>query len=312
MKKSTLEKMRANLDKALEPPRAITPPKDDNSESIALRYAIPDKSINGTRAETAPHAETASHAEIATEPVQIVSDAETAPHAETARVRGFLKVPNDLIYRMLPSLKPSEAVAFLRLYALSYGFHKDTCTISLDNLANACNLSRTQIRVCVRSLEKKRLIKNLGVDNTNSNRELRGLTFRVLLPTATRVETAPHAETASHAEIAPNKETNKSKDTHNTERVSVGSRFSLKQCRDYAAHLNATGQGITNPGGYATTIHRTGEADILIAAFLEPLETPTPPDASLCPDCHGTGFYYPNGVTGGVVKCKHSKLTQEK
>jgi hypothetical protein len=94
--------------------------------------------------------------------------------------------------------------------------------------------------------------------------------------------------------------------------VGVGSKFTIQECKKYAAHLNATGQGITNPGGYATTIHRTGEADILIGAFLEPLETPTATDASLCPDCHGTGFYYPNGATGGVVKCKHSKLTQEK
>ncbi len=181
MKKSTLNKLRANLDKALEPPRTTATPKDDNSESIAQRYAVPDKSIALTRAVSAPHAEIASHAETVSEPVQKVWDAETTPHAETARVRGFLKVPNDLIYRTLPSLKPSEAIAFLRLYALSHGFQKNTCTVSLDNLANACHLSRTQIRVCVRSLEKKRLVRNLGVDNTNSNRELRGLTFEVML-----------------------------------------------------------------------------------------------------------------------------------
>jgi hypothetical protein len=30
-----------------------------------------------------------------------------------------------------------------------------------------------------------------------------------------------------------------------------------------------------------------------------------PPD---CPDCHGSGFYYPNGVEKGVAKCKHSSL----
>ena len=32
-------------------------------------------------------------------------------------------------------------------------------------------------------------------------------------------------------------------------------------------------------------------------------------DASNCPDCGGTGFYYPNGYDGGVAKCKHEKLT---
>jgi hypothetical protein len=311
VKKSTLEKMRANLDKALEPPRTIATPKDDNSEAIAQRYAVPDESITVTRAESAPDAETTSHAETISEPVQKVWGADSAPHAISAPVRGFLKVPNDLIYRTLPSLKPSEAIAFLRLYALSHGFQKNTCTVSLDNLANACHLSRTQIRVCVRSLEKKRLVRNLGVDNTNSNRELRGLTFEVLIQPASRAETAPHAVSASHTETAPNKEKNKSKDTHNTEGVRVGSRFSLKQCREYATHLNMTGQGIINPGGYATTIFRTGEADEAIAEYLHPAETSNGIDASRCPDCHGTNFYYPNGIDSGVARCKHERLERE-
>jgi hypothetical protein len=31
-------------------------------------------------------------------------------------------------------------------------------------------------------------------------------------------------------------------------------------------------------------------------------------DVSNCPDCGGTGFYYPNGYDGGVAKCRHEKL----
>ncbi len=46
------------------------------------------------------------------------------------------------------------------------------------------------------------------------------------------------------------------------------SRFNLSDCRRYAEHLKATGQGIINPGGYATKIHNTGEADELIETFL--------------------------------------------
>jgi hypothetical protein len=30
-----------------------------------------------------------------------------------------------------------------------------------------------------------------------------------------------------------------------------------------------------------------------------------------CPDCGGTGFYYPKGFEGGVAKCKHEQLTKE-
>lgn len=32
-------------------------------------------------------------------------------------------------------------------------------------------------------------------------------------------------------------------------------------------------------------------------------------DIKNCPDCQGTGFWYPSGVEHGVAKCLHSKLT---
>ncbi|HEY9405782.1 MAG TPA: hypothetical protein VIQ24_24240 [Pyrinomonadaceae bacterium] len=34
-------------------------------------------------------------------------------------------------------------------------------------------------------------------------------------------------------------------------------------------------------------------------------------DAQKCPDCHGTGWWYPNGVEKGVAKCKHEKSKSE-
>ncbi len=48
--------------------------------------------------------------------------------------------------------------------------------------------------------------------------------------------------------------------------VRVASKFSLEECRRFAESLRA--EGIQNPGGYATTIHRSGEADDRIEAFL--------------------------------------------
>jgi hypothetical protein len=32
-------------------------------------------------------------------------------------------------------------------------------------------------------------------------------------------------------------------------------------------------------------------------------------DASKCPDCFGTGMYYPDGFDKGVARCRHEKLT---
>jgi hypothetical protein len=269
------------------------------------------------RAETTPHEDSASDVKSHSEPVRKVRDAETTPHAEIAPVRGHLRVPNEVIYNILPTLKPSEAIVLLRLYALSHGFQKNTCTVSLDKLASGCNLSRTQTRVCVRNLERKKLIKGQGTDNTNSQKELRGLHFEVRLPSATRAEIAPHTKSAPRAEITPNKEKTIKETTQTQDEpvvsVRAASKFTIEECRKYAQHLQATGQGINNPGGYATTIHRTGEADMLIESFLHP-EAPSPPsnlDTSRCPDCHGSRFYYPKGVEGGVARCKHEQLRKE-
>lgn len=86
------------------------------------------------------------------------------------------------------------------------------------------------------------------------------------------------------------------------------SRFTIEECRRYAEHLHTSGQGITNPGGYATTIHRTGEADELIGRFFNPPAPTTSVDASQCPDCRGTGWWYPKGPEMGVARCKHERL----
>jgi hypothetical protein len=88
------------------------------------------------------------------------------------------------------------------------------------------------------------------------------------------------------------------------------SKFSIDECRRYAEHLKATGQGITNPGGYATKIHRTGEADASIQTFLKPVPPLKQVDISQCPDCKGTGYYYPKGIEHGVARCKHEALRE--
>ncbi len=304
---------KAESSRAESAPDAISVSGADSASHIKT---VPHADI-APRAKNTSHADSASDVKTHAEPVRKVRDAEIASRAESAPVRGHLRVPNEILYNILPTLKPSEAVVLLRLYALSHGFQKETCTVSLDKLASGCNLSRTQTRVCVRNLERKKLIKGQGTDNTNSQKELRGLHFEVRLPPATRAEIAPHTKSTPRAETTPNKEKILKETTQTQDEpvvgVRAGSKFTIEECRKYAQHLQATGQGINNPGGYATTIHRTGEADMLIESFLHP-EAPSPSsnlDTSQCPDCHGSGFYYPKGVEGGVARCKHEQLRKE-
>jgi hypothetical protein len=145
----------------------------------------------------------------------------------------------------------------------------------------------------------------------------------MLLPQAARAKSSSPAisslpaKNSAGEEIADNKVNTLKENTQTQDAppagVCVGSKFTLEECRRYAKHLQSTGQGINNPGGYATTIHRTGEADVLIENFLHPevVSTPSNLDASQCPDCNGTGFYYPQGTEGGVARCKHERLRKE-
>jgi hypothetical protein len=94
-------------------------------------------------------------------------------------------------------------------------------------------------------------------------------------------------------------------------KTDTGSRFRMAECFRFARHLYDTGQGINNPGGYATSIYRTGEADDLIERFLHPPEPTVQVNSDSCPDCHGSGFWYPQGVERGVAKCKHERLVNQ-
>jgi hypothetical protein len=186
-------------------------------------------------------------------------------------------------------------------------------------------MSKTTVQKSVAVLTEKGLIVDLGETKKGSKD---GKRYRVLpgitLPRDTIVpdsivnneKTIVRGTTETQGGIVrdtTNKDKNKDlKDnTHTQAGVRVGSKFTIEECRRYAKHLQSTGQGINNPGGYATTIHRTGEADLLIESFLHPEaagDVSSNLDTSQCPDCNGTGFYYPQGTEGGVARCKHERL----
>jgi DNA-binding Lrp family transcriptional regulator len=251
----------------------------------------------------------------APEPLQISAAENIAAPAIFSRPEQHTRIPNEIFEDILPTLKPSEQSILLRLYRLTWGFQKDTCHVSMGKLGKACNLSARQVTTCIQVLEKRRLIRRVHVDLNNRNQHERGVTFQMLLPQAARAKiAAPEISTGaaktSAAERISDIKVNTQKENTQTQEagVRVGSKFTIEECRRYAEHLRSTGQGINNPGGYATTIHRTGEADELIERFLNPTASVLV-DASQCPDCKGSGFYYPNGPGGGVAKCRHEKLT---
>lgn len=227
----------------------------------------------------------------------------------------FTPIPNGIFDNVLARLKPSEQVVLLRLYRLSRGFHSETCRVGFNTLARSCNISKTTVQVTIARLVELAYIEIIGVEQGGSNKQERGTVYKINLPSATipKSVTVSKNNTVVKSTTVPEITTNKEhtiKETHtNTAAgVGVGSRFDLQDCRRYAEHLHSSRQGINNPGGYATKIHRSGEADDLIAAFLVPVNTLPNLDVSKCPDCRGTGFWEPGGTGKGVAKCKHERL----
>lgn len=214
-------------------------------------------------------------------------------------------------------LTPSEQAAYRQLLRLTWGFGRPTTVVSIPKLAERANVGATTARDAVKGLEGKGLVKKLG--HVFGSNQVQGIEFEVFAPLALvrNLEGAARRRRPQKADgplqsgglpksDGMKESVSSSKEKHTQTGVGVGSRFTLEECQRYARHLKATGQGITNPGGYATKIFRSGEADALIEAFLNP---PAPVDITQCPDCRGQGFYYPDGIGNGpVAKCKHEKL----
>ncbi len=308
MKKADKQRFNDALDKALAPPRRRP---QASLDALLDEYTPEEAAAEAKQSAPTPRVAPPQKGQPLLQNVGATPRVAPTPSVEAGK---YFSIPNDVFDAILPTLKPVEQLVLLRLYRLSRGFQSARCTVSIGTLAKRCSIGTTAARNATFELHRRGFIKRIGSDLSNQDQHARGVEFEMLLPAAASprgVAPTPYAAPPSRAAPPPDvaNKLNTQKDTHNTEAVRVGgSRFALSDCQKYAEHLKATGQGITNPGGYATKIHRSGEADELIEAFLTPpLATPTV-DASKCVDCGGTGFWEPGGAGKGVAKCKHERL----
>ena len=256
--------------------------------------------------------------------------------------RGFTSIPNYIF-----GLPISSNAKLIYMALLSYAWTNGSCYPGLAKLCADVSLTDKPVTKAIEELSNASLleVKRRGQGKTNLY-ILKDFDFTRQAPngSGSRIGESPDQESEnlriknrtssgsraggspalkSEKRRIPSMEKNTGEENpeethaHKTERagraggVGVRSKFTLEECRRYARHLHETGQGITNPGGYATTIHRSGEADVLIERFLQPPPDETEAlDASKCPDCQGTGFWYPRGREQGVSKCKHARLTE--
>lgn len=219
--------------------------------------------------------------------------------ASLPKVKGHLKLYHQITDHLYGQLDPYEQAVHLQLFRLSWGYGKPTCLIGLPKLATRAGMGTTAAAQAVKKLIAKGLIKKLGM-KFGKNQE-QGIEYWVRPPDSP-------LQSVSLSQNVTNKEISSSdKNTQTQGRGSARSSFSLEECRRYADYLHKTGQGIEQPGGYATAIYRSGEADALIDAFLS---SPLQVDISNCPDCRGTKWRYKDAsdFDKGVIECEHKNM----
>jgi hypothetical protein len=316
MSKKSREAIRNNLAQALSPPPAPQRKRGSNLDGLLDEYAPPEKhdaepskltlsqpiasQPNASQPNQTPLAGSLSQPTLSQPKTSPLNLLEQLPDSA-----GYTKTPNRYYDHLCPQLTPDEQAIYSQLFRLSHGHNKDTCFISNNRLSERSSVPLSTLKRVVPKLVGKGLIEKVSA--THGPGKEQGITYRV--PAVSQLKASQPK--LSQPAMAHNKVNTQKENTQTQGGLAAGvranSKFTIEECRRYAQHLQSTGQGINNPGGYATTIHRTGEADELIAAFLNPVETSTV-DVSKCPDCKGSGFYYPDGPGGGVAKCKHESL----
>jgi hypothetical protein len=323
MSKKSREAIRNNLAQAISPPVSQRK-RGSHLDGLLEEYAPPESSrVFGAPQEVVPESSQPMVSQpIVSQPVPsqpnepaldspLSQPTLSQPTTSTLNLldhvpdtAGYTKTPNRYYDYLCGQLSPDEQAVYSQLFRLSHGHGKDTCFISNGRLSERSNVPLSTLKRVVLKLAGKGLVAKVSA--THGPGKEQGITYRV--PALNQPKASQPV--LSQPTVAHNKD-HTHKETHTQAGVRAGSRFTLEECRRYAEHLRSTGQGINNPGGYATTIKRTGEADESIAAFLAPAESQPVIDASACPDCNGTGFWRPGGEGKGVAKCKHSNLKKE-
>jgi hypothetical protein len=190
-------------------------------------------------------------------------------------IKGDARIPHRYSDYLCRMLKPDEQAVYWQLYRLSWGWGKNTCFISNPKLSERSNVPLSSMKRAVAGLVSKGLVEKTG--QTNGYGKDQGVEYRLprldWQPTSSsqpRLSSQPNVVPNKIKAIKENTQTHASASANIEEGaglgVRVGSRFSLEECRRYAESLR--GEGIQNPGGYATAVHRSGEADNRIEAFL--------------------------------------------
>ena len=177
-----------SLDDASGQP-SLPPEWQETAENTMAPHATPapGASVPWHRATVAPHATQAHNATV----------------APNATVRGELRVPNAINFRLFPTLDPYAKTVYYELFLLSHGFRRDTCVVSLGKLSQRVLISPRKVQNTITYLERRGLVRRLQPVLGGASK---GIVYQVLVPgadSASDPSMAGSATEAPHATLAP-------------------------------------------------------------------------------------------------------------
>lgn len=160
-----------------------------------------------TKSATADSAITRQHGAPYQPAIAESATTESAAANSVTAVDGYLQLPNTVVDSLMAILPGPEFKLYVRLFRLSRGFHRDTCTAGHARLAESCGISATTLRGALRRLRGLGLVEVVkpGVNQSAAS------IYRVVVPGEAKSVVAKSATaksaTAKSASMKENKKT---------------------------------------------------------------------------------------------------------
>jgi hypothetical protein len=253
----------------------------------------------------------------------------------------FYKKANEVADHIDRTLTPSESKVFEQLIRLSIGFNKEVCRVRVSVLMERTGYTSDKtVRAALRGLELKGRIKRLSARNSPLGDEYKILAYSGVtgvpqyrstpventavlgskitgeLNTSIKdqnIDDEAFAELVESFRQITRELTGKSPTAIESSKWKELAEVLIAELRISAGRTTIS----SVPAFMAEHLRRRLWKMDKKQAAREGKELPdqisstpqgSPPG---CPDCHGTGWWYPNGIEKGVAKCKHLKILEE-
>ncbi len=243
----------------------------------------------------------------------------------------FYRKPNEASDSLDRQLSAAESKVFDQLYRLIQGFNMAERQIRIEMLRQRTGYNSDKtIRTALAGLEAKGIISRSGHRNSPGGEVYRILSYSgtpVPQYRSTAVENTPVLESKFTGQLNTNLKRQNTDDEAFAKLLRAMKESTGREV--FPANLDDLDELLTQE--FKIAVGRTGAVSNAGAFFAEHLrrrlwkkdkrqveaeaterrEEQTPKvDASKCPDCFGTGMYYPEGFEKGVARCGHEKLVK--